>query len=59
MIGRKSRTYTNRILGLIEEGLLDETEVLTQCLMWMSEHEVQEMYEKVYADEFEEEEEEA
>lgn len=40
-----SRKNTNKLLELIEEGVLDPTQVLTAALNWHSDHEVGEMAE--------------
>ncbi len=37
------RETTNRVLEMIEEGLLDPKQVVLMCLKWMSEDEVKEM----------------
>jgi hypothetical protein len=49
------REYTNKLLELIEEGVLDTETVLNACLSYMSEADVQDMAE--YNDFIEEEEE--
>jgi len=48
------RQYTNKMLAAIEEGLLDQDQVLIACLNWMTDRDVQQMAE---ANEFLEEEE--
>ena len=40
-----SRKNTNKLLELIEEGVLDPMEVLSAALNWHSDHEVGEMAE--------------
>jgi len=50
-----SRYYTNQLLEMIEEGILDKDTVINACLSYMSEAEVQDMME---SNEFIEEEEE-
>jgi hypothetical protein len=52
-----SREYTNKLLELIEEGVLDTETVLNACLSYMSEADVQDMAESNYFIEEEEEEE--
>lgn len=38
-----SREYTNKLLEMIEEGLLDKDTVILACVGYMSEAEVQDM----------------
>ena len=40
---RKSRTATNKMLDMMDEGMLDARAVADMCLSWMSEHSVHEM----------------
>lgn len=40
-----TRKYTNQILELIEEGVLNKDAVILACLNYMSESEVQDMAE--------------
>ncbi len=40
-----SRKYTNQLLEMIEDGLIDRDLVITACLKYMSEDEVQDMME--------------
>ena len=40
-----SRKNTNKLLELVEEGVLDPIQVLTAALNWHSDHEVGEMAE--------------
>jgi hypothetical protein len=49
------RYYTNQLLEMIEEGIIDKDTVINACLSYMSESEVQDMME---SNEFIEEEEE-
>ena len=37
------REYTNRLLEMIEEGMIDPTNVVEMCLSYMSEDEVKDM----------------
>lgn len=37
------RKTTNKVLEMIDEGLLDPKQVVLMCLKWMSEEEVKEM----------------
>lgn len=37
------RVTTNKVLEMIDEGLLDPKQVVLMCLKWMSEEEVKEM----------------
>lgn len=41
----ETRKATNKILEMIDEGLLSPTSVVTMCLKWMSEDDVAEMAE--------------
>ena len=50
-----AREYTNKLLKMVEEGLLDKDTVIMACVKYMSEDEVQDMME---ANEFLEHEEE-
>ena len=55
-----TRQYTNRLLEMIEEGLLDKDNVIMACVKYMSEDDVQDMMkcnEFLYEDEDEEDEE--
>jgi hypothetical protein len=47
---RRTREYTNRILDMVKDDVLDSYEALQQCLMWMSEHEVEAMYKSSFAE---------
>jgi len=40
-----TRYYTNQLLEMIEEGILDKDTVINACLSYMSESEVQDMME--------------
>ena len=40
-----SREYTNQLLDMIDDGLLDRDTVITACLKYMSEADVQDMME--------------
>lgn len=50
-----SRQYTNKLLEMVEEGLLDRDSVIMACVKYMSEDEVRDM---MHANEFIEDEEE-
>ena len=39
------RKYTNMVLEMVEEGILDKDEVIMACLKYMSEAEVRDMAE--------------
>ncbi len=39
------RTYTNKLLEMIEDGLLDKDTVIMACVKYMSESDVQDMME--------------
>ncbi len=49
-----SREYTNKLLEMVEEGLLDRDNVIMACVKYMSEDEVRDM---MHCNEFIEEEE--
>ena len=53
-----SRVNTNKLLSLVDEGVLDPIQVLTAALNWHSDHEVGEMAEANEFIQFEEEEDE-
>lgn len=53
-----SRYYTNKLLEMIEDGLLDKDTVIMACVKYMSESDVQDMMESNEFIEEEEEEEE-
>lgn len=40
-----SRNYTNKLLEMIKEGILDKDNVIMACVKYMSESEVQDMME--------------
>jgi hypothetical protein len=40
-----SRKYTNKLLEMIDEGLLDKDAVIVACVNYMSEDEVKDMME--------------
>ena len=40
------RKYTNKIIELVDEGCLNRDELIRDLLMWMSEHDVQEFYDR-------------
>ena len=50
-----TRQYTNKLLEMVEEGLLDRDSVIMACVKYMSEDEVRDM---MHANEFIEDEEE-
>ena len=39
----ETRKATNKLLEMIDDGLLSTTSVVTMCLRWMSEDDVKEM----------------
>jgi hypothetical protein len=52
------RQYTNRLIELVEEGILEADDVMKACLNYMSESEVQDLCESEgYIEEDEEDEE--
>lgn len=40
---RKVRPATNRLIDMMDEGLIDARAVADMCLSWLSEHDVAEM----------------
>ena len=54
-----TRKYTNLLLEMIEDGLLDRDTVITACVLYMSEDQVQDMMEsnEFIPEQFEDEEE--
>jgi hypothetical protein len=40
------RDYTVKILELVDAGVLDQRELIRELLMWLSESDVKEFYEK-------------
>ena len=40
-----TRKYTNLLLEMLEEGLLDKDTVIMACISYMSEHDIQDMME--------------
>ncbi len=40
---RKTRPATNRLIDMMDEGLIDARAVADMCLSWLSEHDVAEM----------------
>jgi len=45
-----SRKYTNKILDMVDEGILDEGQLSRDLLMWMSERDVEEFYNRCIGD---------
>ena len=39
-----TREYTNKVLELVDEGIVDKDWLIQGLLMWMSEHEVEQFY---------------
>lgn len=37
------RKYTNKLLEMVDEGLIDKDALIVACLKWMSEDDVREM----------------
>lgn len=52
-----SREYTRRLLDYVDEGIVNQVDLIQSLLMWMSESEVEEFYKKCGYDELDEEEE--
>ena len=40
----KTREYTNKIIELIDDGIIDKDWLIQGLLMWMSEHDVEQFY---------------
>ena len=40
----KTREYTNKILELVDEGIIDKDWLIQGLLMWMSERDVEQFY---------------
>jgi hypothetical protein len=40
---KMAREYTDKLLDLVKEGVLDKDTVITACVKYMSEHDVQDM----------------
>lgn len=38
-----TRKFTNKLLEMVEEGLLDKDQVILACVKYMSEHDVADM----------------
>lgn len=54
---RGVRYYTNKLLELVDEGVIDPRELASACLRYMSEDDVRDMYESEGYDELDGEEE--
>ena len=52
----KTREYTNKILELVDEGIIDKDWLIQGLLMWMSERDVEQFYDANLRAEEEEEE---
>lgn len=39
------REYTNKLLEMVDEGLINKNDLIVACLKWMSEDDVKEMAE--------------
>ena len=53
---RSARAYTCAVLEMVDDGVLDEKELIQSLLLWMSEHEVKQFCERNLSELFEEEE---
>ena len=51
------REYTNKIIDLVDQGVLDADYLMRQLLLWMSEDDVREFYKQYYEEEFDEDDE--
>ena len=49
-----SRLATNKLLELVEEGVLDKDEVISGCLNYMSEDDVNDMFRSEFEELYEE-----
>ena len=58
---RPVRSATNKVLEMIDEGLINPRDLVVMCLKWMSEDDVEEMCKanEIYLDEEEDEEDDA
>lgn len=43
---RDTRKYTNKILELVDDGIVDKDYLIRDLLMWMSESDVAEYYDR-------------
>ena len=41
------RKFTNKIIEMVDEGLLDRDELIRDLLLWMSESDVEEFYDRM------------
>ena len=39
----QARKYTNKLLQMVDDGIVDEDTIMLACLKYMSEHEVEDM----------------
>lgn len=51
------RKYTNKVIEMVDEGLLDRDTLIRDLLMWLSESDVEEFYERNLSDHDEDEDE--
>lgn len=51
------RKYTNKIIEMVDEGVLDRDTLIRDLLMWMSESDVEEFYDRNLHDDEDEDEE--
>jgi hypothetical protein len=51
------RKYTNKIIEMVDEGSLDRDTLIRDLLMWMSEYDVEEFYDRNLNDDEDEDEE--
>lgn len=49
------RKYTNKVIEMVDEGLLDRDTLIRDLLMWLSESDVEEFYERNLSDHDEDE----
>ena len=46
----KTRQFTNRILEMVDDGVLDKDFLIQNLLMWMSEYDVKEFFDNTIYD---------
>lgn len=45
-----SRKYTNKLLEMVDDGCFDNEQLIRDLLMWMSERDVEEFYDRCIDD---------
>lgn len=49
----KTREYTNKIIELVDEGLINRDELIRDLLNWLSEAEVEDFWDQNLSEDFE------